>query len=298
LGNQGFFVAEKKNICYTDEKVCEVKGVQFVKAEGLGNDFVILDGIKHEIPQKIEKLVPELCDRHFGIGADGVLLIENSELADIKMRIINADGSEAQMCGNGIRCVAIYAYRTGLVQKKMKVETLAGILTPEITSEDPFLVCVDMGEPVLERAKIPMLGKGDNCDRLEIEDQKFSITAVSMGNPHCVIFCDNTDGMPEKWGRKLEYHPIFPQKSNIEFVQVLDRNNLRMRVWERGAAITLACGTGACAVLVAGVLKGLCERKARIILDGGELWIEWEEETNHIFMTGPANLVFEGKWLL
>ena len=268
--------------------------MHFVKAHGLGNDFIILDAINEpNITLSQEKTI-QMCDRHFGIGADGVLLIESSNIADIKMRIINSDGSEPEMCGNGIRCVAMYAYRKGLVKKEMTVETLAGVMRPEIVDVEKGLIRVDMGAPILDRPQIPMQGDGNSFDVVTIEDQTFELTGVSMGNPHCVIFVQDVAQLPERYGKMLEHHPLFPEKCNVEFVQKIDEGTLRMRVWERGAGITLACGTGACAALTAAVLRGVCERRATLLLDGGELVIEWEQENGHIFMTGTATLVFEG----
>lgn len=274
--------------------------MEFVKVQGLGNDFVIINALEENGFLNYFALAQKLCNRKFGIGADGLILILPSQTADIKMRIINSDGSEAEMCGNGIRCFAKYVYEQGIISKtKMAVETLAGVIVPEIIFENNKVVSVrvDMGEPLLERSQIPMLGKPGRVikERLKVIDEEFEITTVSMGNPHCVIFVTDLNKIDiEKWGPLIETHPVFPRKINVEFVQVINLHEAVMRVWERGAGITLACGTGACATLTAGVLNNLLERKAIIKLLGGELTIEWAEN-NHLYMTGPAVEVFRGK---
>lgn len=274
--------------------------MEFVKVQGLGNDFVIINALEENGFLNYFALAQKLCNRKFGIGADGLILILPSQTADIKMRVINSDGSEAEMCGNGIRCFAKYVYEQGIISKtKMAVETLAGVIVPEIIFENNKVVSVrvDMGEPLLERSQIPMLGKPGRVikERLKVIDEEFEITTVSMGNPHCVIFVTDLNKIDiEKWGPLIETHPVFPRKINVEFVQVINLHEAVMRVWERGAGITLACGTGACATLTAGVLNNLLERKAIIKLLGGELTIEWAEN-NHLYMTGPAVEVFRGK---
>jgi diaminopimelate epimerase len=276
--------------------------VNFTKMQGLGNDFIVVDGFKEKLPENLTDLANKLCDRHFGIGADGLIVVLPSARADFRMRIINADGSEVEMCGNGIRCFAKYVYEAGLVEPgrdTFTVETLAGIMTPRllVEGEKVVAVTVDMGEPVLERALIPMLGSGGQAvsEPLDLLDTTYHITAVSMGNPHCVIFVDNVDQIPlEKYGPALETHPVFPKKTNVHFVQVLNRQELKMRVWERGVGVTLACGTGACASLVAAVLNGKTQRRAKVYLPGGPLEIEWNEKNNHVYMTGPAETVFTG----
>lgn len=266
---------------------------------GLGNDFILINTLKDTESLDYSILAPKLCDRNFGIGADGLLLILPSKTADIKMQIINSDGSEAEMCGNGIRCFAKYVYEQGIINKKIiKVETLAGIIVPEIILEDNkvILVRVDMGEPQLERSQIPMLGNSGQVirEKLKILEDEFEITTVSMGNPHCVIFVPDLQQINiKKWGPLIEKHRVFPRKTNVEFVEIVNSGEAVMRVWERGAGITLACGTGACATLTAGVLNNLLERKAVIKLLGGELIIEWAEN-NHLYMTGPATEVFRG----
>jgi diaminopimelate epimerase len=267
---------------------------------GLGNNFILINALKDNESVNFFGLAPKLCDHNFGIGADGLLIILPSEKADIKMQIINSDGSEAEMCGNGIRCFAKYIYEAGIINKtKMEVETLAGIIVPEIYLENNKVVSVrvDMGEPQLERNKIPMKGSSGHVikEELNVLDEVFEITAVSMGNPHCVIFVPDLAEIDiKKWGPLIENHQAFPRKTNVEFVQVKSPSEAVMRVWERGAGITLACGTGACATLTAGVLNNLLERKAIIKLPGGELVVEWAEN-NHLYMTGPAVEVFRGE---
>jgi len=273
--------------------------VNFVKMHGAGNDFILINLLEGNSPLDYSLLAPKLCDRNFGIGADGLLFIMPSETADIKMRIINSDGSEAEMCGNGIRCFAKFVYEEGIINKNIiEVETLAGKIIPEIILNNNKVasVRVDMGEPKLERSQIPMFGEEGRVikEKLVIAEKEFEVTAVSMGNPHCVIFVPNIKEIEiEKWGPLIEKHPVFPRKTNVEFVQVITPSEVVMRVWERGAGITLACGTGACATLTAGVLNNYINRKASIKLLGGELTVEWEEN-NHLYMTGPAIEVFRG----
>lgn len=274
--------------------------MQFTKMHGLGNDFIILDNRDENI-SGYATLAEKLCRRRFSTGADGIILIMKSNQADIKMRIFNSDGSEAQMCGNGIRCFAHYVYKNNIIAtKKMTVETLAGIITPEIVDfidNKTSLVRVDMGKPRLSRHEIPMLGEDAPQvvgEPIEAGGVKFTFTAVSMGNPHCIIFVDEiTDEMVRRYGPIIEKHPIFPEKTNVEFIRVLSPEHIQFRVWERGAGETLACGTGACASVVAGIIKGLLERKVKVSLPGGDLTIEWEENGN-VIMTGAAEEVFRG----
>ena len=275
--------------------------MKFTKWQGCGNDFLLIDCREKELAD-YGAFAKKSCDRHFGVGGDGVLVILNSDKADFRMRIFNADGSEAEMCGNGIRCFARYLYDHHITdKKKFTVETGAGILVPEIVERDGVVtgVRVDMGEPVLEADKIPMAGYGNRRvvnEPVEVAGRKWNITGVSMGNPHCVVFVDDIKTTPiEEVGPIFEVQERYPKKTNTEFVQVLDRQHMRMRVWERGAAITLACGTGACATLTAAVLNGKTDRRAEITLDGGKLDIEWSEKDNHIYMTGPAVQVFAGE---
>ena len=275
--------------------------MKFTKWQGCGNDFLLIDCREKELAD-YGAFAKKSCDRHFGVGGDGVLVILTSDKADFRMRIFNADGSEAEMCGNGIRCFARYLYDHHITdKKKFTVETGAGILVPEIVEKDGVVtgVRVDMGEPVLEADKIPMAGYGNRRvvnEPVEVAGRKWNITGVSMGNPHCVVFVDDIKTTPiEEVGPIFEVQERYPKKTNTEFVQVLDRQHMRMRVWERGAAITLACGTGACATLTAAVLNGKTDRRAEITLDGGKLDIEWSEKDNHIYMTGPAVQVFAGE---
>lgn len=276
--------------------------MKFTKMQGLGNDFVIIDARDLTLPEDLAAWSRGLCDRHFGIGADGVMLVLPSDQADIRMVILNSDGSEAEMCGNGIRCFAKFVYEEGIVtQNPMTVETLAGIMVPEVVTDATgrvTLVTVDMGEPILARSEIPMLGESEQAvaETIVVDETPFTITAVSMGNPHCVTFVDDiTKAELEKWGPLMERSSYFPKKINVEFVQPLSRQEVIMRVWERGASITMACGTGACATAVACVLNGLTERQVTIHLDGGDLQIHWEEASNHVFMTGAAETVFTGE---
>ncbi len=276
--------------------------LNFSKWQGCGNDFVLADCFAEKIDD-FAALAVRICDRHYGVGADGLILVLPSAVADFKMRIFNTDGSEAEMCGNGIRCFARYVYETKLTEKTIfTVETGAGILTPEIllTADGKVeLVRVNMGQPVLAGDEIPVSGFGMNRvidEPLEVLGQQYKMTCVSMGNPHCVIFVDNIAQVElEKIGASFEKHSAFPKKTNTEFVEVKDRQHMRMRVWERGAAITLACGTGSCATLVAAVLNDKSDRRAEIELDGGKLVIEWGEDGN-VYMSGPAERVFTGTY--
>ncbi|PKM77757.1 MAG: diaminopimelate epimerase [Firmicutes bacterium HGW-Firmicutes-15] len=274
--------------------------MNFVKMHGLGNDFVIVEVSSWEDADALQPHAKAVCDRNFGVGADGLIAIGRDLEMDVFMRIFNSDGSEPEMCGNGIRCVARYVYEHHLVDKtSVSVRTLAGPIYPEVKVMDGQVVSitVDMGEPILSRALIPMLGVGANVKvKASTVNGEFELTGVSMGNPHCVIFVTDIDKTPVAlWGPALETHQLFPAKTNVEFVQVIDRDEMIMRVWERGAGITLACGTGACATLVAAVLNGHTGRAATIHLLGGDLFIEWKEQDNHIYMTGPATEVFSGR---
>lgn len=275
----------------------------FTKWQGTGNDFVMIDCLKEPEADYVSAAV-ELCDRHYGIGADGILLVLPSDKADIRMQIINADGSEAEMCGNGIRCFASYVYEKGYVKsEEFTVETGAGILVPKIMEKHgaEAMVKVDMGEPILEGEKIPVAGYGMNrivAEPITVKDKEFKMTCVSMGNPHCVIFVDDAENFPiHEYGPLVERHEKFPKRVNAEFIQVIDRKHLRMRVWERGAAVTLACGTGACATTTAAILNDFTDCNIEIQLDGGKLNIEWADN-NHLYMTGPAVQVFAGTYNL
>jgi diaminopimelate epimerase len=281
--------------------------ISFVKMHGLGNDFILTDCLNKSLGDSsfLSYLAKKLCDRNFGIGADGLILILPSSKADLRMRIFNFDGSEAQMCGNGIRCFAKYAYENKLISKnKFAVETLAGIITPELIFQDlknkkVLRIKVNMGTPKLRRREIPMNGEDTPKVVNEIlkinPEQTFKITCVSMGNPHCIIFVDDVQSIPvDEIGPKIENHSFFPEKTNVEFIHILNRKEINFRVWERGVGETLACGTGACAALVAAVLNNKTDRKATIHLQGGDLDIQWANDGN-IYMTGPVELVFRGE---
>jgi diaminopimelate epimerase len=276
--------------------------MNFTKMHGLGNDFIIVAGEK-ELPADVSSLAVQLCSRFFGIGADGLVYILPSDIADYRMRIINSDGSESEQCGNAIRCVAKYIYEHGLIepsQTELSVETLgAGSQKVQLTVDGGQVtaVRVDMGEPVLHGKLVPTtLEQEPVLDHpIEVDGREFRFTAVSMGNPHCVIYVDDAASFDlGVWGPKLEVHPLYPRRTNVEFTTVKSRGALDMRVWERGAGPTLACGTGACAALVSSVLNGLSDRSATVSLKGGDLFIEWSEIDNHVYMTGPAEQVFTG----
>lgn len=274
--------------------------IKFTKMHGLGNDYVYIDAINQKIVNE-SSLAKFVSNRHFGIGSDGLILICKSEVADFKMRMFNSDGSEAEMCGNGIRCVGKFVYDKGLTNKTtVKIETLAGIKTLILNTKDGKVKTarVDMGEPILEAEKISVISTEEPVKNLELEaeNKKFKFTCVSMGNPHAITIVENTKEFDvEKYGKVLEVDKAFPKKANIEFAQIIDRQNINMRVWERGAGETLACGTGACATAVACNLNGLTDRKVNIELLGGTLNIEWNETDNHVYMTGPAVTVFDGE---
>ena len=274
--------------------------IKFTKMHGLGNDYVYIDAINQKIENE-SSLAKFVSNRHFGIGSDGLILICKSDIADFKMRMFNSDGSEAEMCGNGIRCVGKFVYDKGLTDKTtVKIETLAGIKTLVLNTKEGKVETarVDMGEPILEAEKIPVISKEHPVKNLELEaeNEKFKFTCVSMGNPHAITIVENTKEFDvEKYGKILEVDKAFPKKANIEFAQIIDKENIKMRVWERGAGETLACGTGACATAVACNLNGLTGKKVNIELLGGTLNIEWNEKDNHVYMTGPAVTVFDGE---
>ncbi|EFM12945.1 diaminopimelate epimerase [Paenibacillus curdlanolyticus YK9] len=274
--------------------------MEFTKMHGLGNDFIVFAG-HQQLPENVSQLAIDLCNRFFGIGADGLVYILPSENADFKMRIINSDGSEAEQCGNAIRCVAKYVYDNGLTTNTdITIETIgAGVQQVQLNVKDGKVatVRVDMGEPILEGLKVPTTVDADRviAHAIEVDGREFSFTAVSMGNPHCVIYVDDAANFDLlTWGPKLETHPMFPRKINVEFVTVNSRSHTDMRVWERGAGPTLACGTGACATVVSSVLNGFTDRTATVSLKGGDLQIEWSEADNHVYMTGPAAEAFRG----
>ena len=267
--------------------------IKFTKMQGLGNDYVYMDAIHQKIENE-SSLAQFVSNRHFGIGSDGLILICKSDVADFKMRMFNSDGSEAEMCGNGIRCVGKFVYDKGLTDKTtVTIETLAGIKTLELNTKEGKVetVKVDMGEPILSPKEIPVISDEEPVKNLmlEAEGRKFKFTCVSMGNPHAITEVENTEKFDvEKYGKVLEVDKAFPNKTNVEFIQIVDKNHVKMRVWERGAGETLACGTGACATAVACYLNGKTDRNVEVV-------IEWNEENNHIYMIGPAVTVFEGE---
>lgn len=279
--------------------------MMFFKMQGLGNDYVYIDCINGKEPIDIKNLTRKLSNRHFGVGSDGLILLYKSKVADLKMRMFNSDGSEAQMCGNGIRCVAKLAYELGLICEEITtIETLSGIKTLKlnIVKGKVKTVEVDMGAPILEATKIPVSSSAKIEDKkvkaeVKVKNRKIELTCVSMGNPHAVTFVNDIKNFKvAEYGPILENADIFPEKANIEFVEVVDKNNIKMRVWERGSGETLACGTGACSSVVASSLNGYTERKVNVQLLGGNLEIEWKPN-NHVHMTGPAVTVFKGEWI-
>ncbi len=283
--------------------------MRFTKMQGLGNDYVYVNCFQEKVENPSE-MAKRISDRHFGVGADGLILIGPSEQADFEMAMYNADGSRGEMCGNGIRCVAKYVYDYGLTDKtSISVETLGGIKYLDLTIEDgkAVLVRVDMGRPELRAREIPIIceaADGESAaDEAQVIDEpivvggmEYSMTGVSMGNPHAVVFLEDVEGFDiEKIGPKFENHERFPRRINTEFVRIIDRERIEMRVWERGSGETLACGTGACAAVVASILNGLAGRKVTVKLKGGDLLVEWDQESGKVYMTGPAEVVFDGE---
>lgn len=274
--------------------------MKFTKMHGIGNDYVYVNCFteKVENPSEVSKII---SDRHFGIGSDGLILIKPCDTADFEMEMYNADGSLGAMCGNGIRCVAKYVYDRGLTDKtRISVLTGSGIKYLDLTVEDGKVttVKVDMGAPILEAERIPVAADNSPVvdEPIEAGGQEYRMTCVSMGNPHCVVRVDDVDGLElDKIGPRFEHHPRFPQLVNTEFVRVLDRQTVQMRVWERGSGETWACGTGACAVTVACILNGWTEDEVLVRLRGGDLRIRWDRQKNTVFMTGPATTVFDGE---
>ena len=273
--------------------------MKFTKMHGLGNDYVYVNCFEEKIdnPPAVARFV---SDRHFGIGSDGLIMINPSKTADFEMEMYNADGSRGEMCGNGIRCVAKYVYDYGLTDKtQISVETLGGIKYLDLTIEDGkvSLVKVDMGKPKLEADLIPIISEREQVidEPIEVDGKEYHMTGVSMGNPHAVIYVDDVKGLDlEKIGPKFENHERFPKRINTEFVHCIDRQTVEMRVWERGSGETLACGTGACAVAVSSILNNLTDSQVTVKLLGGDLQIEWDREKDRVFMTGPATVVFDG----
>jgi diaminopimelate epimerase len=283
--------------------------IRFTKMHGLGNDYLLVDAMKDGPPEaKLPAIAKALSDRHFGVGSDGLILVEPSRVADFRMRVFNSDGSEAEMCGNGVRLFAKFVYERGYTRQRgegrlpeLEIETLAGIIRPRLrlSGNEVTEVRVDMGEPRLRRSAIPMKGPDQERvvgERLRVLGQRFEITAVSMGNPHCVMFVENVDrAKVGEIGPAIERHDLFPKRTNVEFAQIVGDGEIKMRVWERGVGETLACGTGASAVVVAGVLTGLSPRKATVHLRGGDLKVHWNQEDNHVFIEGPAEEVCTGE---
>ena len=277
--------------------------MKFTKMHGCGNDYVYVNLFEEHIDDPAEMSI-KVSDRHFGIGSDGLITIEPSDIADFRMRIYNADGSEAEMCGNGIRCVAKYVYDHNLTDKtEISVQTGAGVKILKLFVEGDKVeqVTVDMGEPVLAPAEIPVVADGDRVvdEPIEVCGKEWRMTCVSMGNPHAVVFVDDVENFElEKYGPHFENHERFPKRTNTEFVHVVSRTEAYMRVWERGSAETWACGTGTCATVMACILNGKTDNKVLVHLRGGDLTIEYDEKTNHVFMTGPATEVFNGEVVL
>jgi diaminopimelate epimerase len=276
--------------------------MKFTKMHGIGNDYVYVNTFDQPAPADPARLAIAVSDRHFGIGSDGLILIGPSERADARMRMFNADGSESEMCGNGVRCVAKYLHDHGIARKpRVAVETGRGVLTLELEVENGRArrVRVNMGAPILQGSDIPTRLPGNPPVNvlLPVGGRELKVTAVSMGNPHAVVYVDDAAAFPvETLGPLLEHHQAFPRRVNAHFVQVIAPGEVRMRTWERGSGITLACGTGACAVCVAGVLTGRSERKILAHLPGGDLELEWPSDESPVFMTGPATEVFSGEW--
>ena len=277
--------------------------MKFTKMHGIGNDYVYVNGFDQPLPANPSQLAITVSDRHFGIGSDGLILIVPSEVADARMRMFNADGSESEMCGNGVRCVAKFIYDHGIARKpRVTVETGRGVLSLdlEIEAGKACRVRVDMGAPILQGFEIPTLLPGNPpVDApLPVAGHDLKVTAVSMGNPHAVIYVEDVGTFPvETFGPLIEHDPAFPRRVNAHFVQVLGPGEVRMRTWERGSGMTLACGTGACAVCVAGVLTGRSDREILAHLPGGDLVLEWPADDGPVFMTGAATEVFSGDWI-
>ncbi len=278
--------------------------MRFTKMQGAGNDYVYVDCLTAPSPADPARLARAISDRHFGVGGDGLILICPSHAAEAQMRMFNADGSEAEMCGNGVRCVAKYLYDHDLVRENpMRIETGRGVLTLDLIVQEGQVqrVRVDMGRPILAAEEIPTTLPGSPVVDvpLVVEGRTLKATCVSMGNPHCVVFVDQlNDELVRSLGPRIETDARFPRRTNVEFVEVISSRELRQRTWERGSGETLACGTGACAVCVAGVLSGRTARTVTIHLAGGDLEIEWDAATDHVLMTGPAVEVFSGDWMM
>jgi diaminopimelate epimerase len=277
--------------------------VKFTKMHGLGNDYLLVDAMKSAPPEdKLPAIAKALSDRHFGVGADGLILVLPSRAADFRMRIFNSDGSEAEMCGNGMRLFAKFVHDRGYTREKdMEIETLAGIIRPRLRVRSGRVtgVRVDMGPPRLRRADIPMKGRDQDSvigERIRALGRRYEITALSMGNPHCVLFVKDVAAVKvDEMGPAIENHDLFPRRTNVEFAEIVSEGEIRMRVWERGAGETLACGTGASAVVVAAVLNDLSPRKVIVHLRGGDLRVHWNPEGDHVFIEGPAEEICTGE---
>jgi diaminopimelate epimerase len=278
------------------------KPIQFTKMHGLGNDFIVVDAINQRFDDiNLNQLAMDICNRNFGIGADGLILVLKSDKSDFKMRIFNADGSEPEMCGNGVRCFSKFVYDNKLIEKDIfSVETLAGIMVPALIIKDGFIeaIEVDMGKPILETNRIPVANINKEKvinEPIKVADQVFHFTGVSMGNPHAVVFVDDLQALDiDQIGPLFENHEYFPERVNTEFVQIINKNEIALIVWERGAGRTLACGTGASASVVAGILNGFLNPRVIVHLPGGNLIIEWQND-EELIMTGPAETVFKGE---
>jgi diaminopimelate epimerase len=281
--------------------------IKFTKMQALGNDYIYVDCFKQNLSGiELSDLAKKICHRHFGVGSDGLILIAPGKVRKFRMIFYNPDGSEAEMCGNGIRCFARYLYDHGLSKRKIQnIETKAGVIKTKIIETGmvrqahhikDFVIKADIGKPILERKKIPMKGKGDFCinQELKLNGKKVQINCISVGNPHTVIFVNEFGKDWKRVGSQVENHPIFPKRTNVEFVKTLGHKNIRLKIWERGAGETLASGTGACAATVAGVLNNKLDRKVKAKFDHGELQIEWSEQNDHLFMIGPAVETFSG----
>ena len=284
------------------------RGIPFIKMHGIGNDYIYIDALRGETPRYLEEgLLPDLTrkisDRHFGVGSDGLILILPSDIADFRMRIFNSDGSEAKMCGNGIRCVGKYVYDLGFTEKTdLIIETESGLRYLKMHKGESGIemVTVDMGTPAFKRKEIPASGEAESImidELLEIHGKEFKVNGVSMGNPHGVIFIDNVENFPiEIYGPQLEHHSVWPDRANIEFIEKINDSELKMRVWERGSGETMACGTGACAAAVMSHIKGLTNDDVTVHLRGGNLKIKYDRSRNRVYMTGNANFITAGEF--
>ena len=276
--------------------------IKFTKMQGCGNDYVYINGISEDVPvQGRDEIVRKLSDRHFGIGSDGVIFINSSDIADFEMEMWNADGTRSEMCGNGIRCVAKYVYDYGLTDKEeLDICSMGAIkhILLNVQAGKVATVQVDMGEPIIKGKLIPTASTLDKVVDypIDVMGEEYRITCVSMGNPHAIIYINDTEKLDiDRIGTRIENHAFFPNRTNTEFVQNIDRKHIRMRIWERGTGETLACGTGCCALTVAGVLNGLTDREVDIDVLGGRIHVRWDETDNHVYMTGPAVTVFDGE---